>query len=88
MGFVLKTDTLQNLAPINPSTNKPYFTIPKEAFGGSQGQAPWQTQNVIRFNTTGTLLPFWVLRAVQPTSTKQQGEDGFTLCLFGDTTEI
>lgn len=87
LGFVLKTDTLQNLAPINPSTNKPYFTIPKEAFGGSQGQAPWQTQNVIRFNTTGTLLPFWVLRAVQPTSTKQQGEDGFTLCLFGDTTE-
>lgn len=88
LGFVIKTDTLQNLAPINPSTNKPYFTIPKEAFGGSQGQAPWQTQNVIRFNTTGTLLPFWVLRAVQPTSAKQQGEDGFTLCLFGDTTEI
>ena len=88
LGFVLKTDTLQNLAPTNPATGKPYFTIDHRAFGGSQGQAPWQTQNVIRFNTTGTLLPFWVLRAVQPTSTKQQGDDGFSLCLFGDTTEI
>lgn len=88
LGFVLKTDTLQDLAPINPATHKPYFTLPKEAFGGSQGQAPWQAQNIIRFNTTGTLLPFWVLRAVQPTSAKPDTDDGFSLCLFGDTTKI
>lgn len=88
LGFVLRADTLQDLAPINPATNKPYFTIPKEAFGGAQGQAPWQTQNVIRFNTTGTLLPFWVIRSVQPNSDTQTGDDGFTMCLFGDTTEI
>lgn len=85
LGFVLKTDTLQDLAPINPSTKKPYFTIPKQAFGND---APWATQDVIRFNTEGTLMPVWVLCAVQPSTNKQQGEDGFSLCLFGDTTEV
>lgn len=85
LGFVAKTDTLQDLAPINPSTKKPYFTIPREAFGVD---APWAVKNVIRFNTWGSLMPFWVLRAVQPTSQPQEGEDGFTMCLFGDTTEV
>lgn len=85
LGFVLKTDTLQDLAPINPATQKPYFIIPKQAFGND---APWQVQNIIRFNTWGTLLPVWVLCAVQPSSTHPVGEDGFNLCIFGDTTEI
>lgn len=85
LGFVQKTDTLQNLAPINPATQKPYFTIPRQAFGND---APWATQDVIRFNTWGTLLPVWVLCAVQPSTSTQEGEDGFTQCLFGDTIEI
>ncbi len=85
LGFVLKTDTLQDLAPINPATQKPYFTIPKQAFGND---APWATQDIIRFNTWGTLLPIWVLCAVQPSTNTQDGEDGFTMCIFGDTTEV
>ncbi len=85
LGFVVKTDTLQNLAPTNPSTGKPYFTIDKRAFGSD---APWASQDVIRFNTWGTLLPVWIIRAVQPTSTTQDAPDGFTVCLFGDTVEI
>ena len=84
LGFVGKADILTDLAPINPATNKPYFTLPKNAFG--QGSV-WATQNVIRFNTAGTLMPFWVLRAVQPNSHTQDGDDGFTMCLFGDTTQ-
>lgn len=84
LGFVGKFDTLTDLAPINPATAKPYFIIPKEAFGN---KAPWEAQDVIRFDTTGTLLPLWVLCAVQPNSDNQKGEDGFTVCLFGDTTE-
>lgn len=88
LGFVMSADTLSDLAPINPATNKPYFTLKREAFGGAQGQAPWQAQNIIRFNTTSTLLPFWVIRSVTPTSDKQVGTDGFSLCLFGDTTAI
>lgn len=85
LGFVLKTDTLQDLAPMNPSTQKPYFTIPRQAFGND---APWASQDVIRFDTWGTLLPVWVLCAVQPSTNKQDGEDGFTMCIFGDTTEV
>lgn len=92
LGFVMRTDILQDLKPINPSTGKPYFTLDKRAFGGSdtagsQGQVAWASQDVIRFNTEGTLMPFWVIRAVAPSQHKQVGEDGFTLCLFGDTTE-
>lgn len=85
VGFVLKTDTLQDLSPINPATKKPYFTIPKQAFGAD---APWSAGDVIRFNTTGTLMPVWVLCAVQPIANPLNEEDGFTVCLFGDTTEI
>lgn len=84
LGFVGKADTLSDLAPMNPATNKPYFTLPRQAFG--QGSV-WATQNVIRFNTQGTLMPFWVLRAVQPNPHTQEGDDGFTMCLFGDTTQ-
>lgn len=85
LGFVKRSDTLTDLAPINPATQKPYFTLPKEAFGAD---APWVAQDVIRFNTTGTLIPFWVLCAVQPSSKAFDGEDGFKLCLFGDTSEV
>lgn len=84
LGFVAKTDTLQNLAPINPATNKPYFTIDKRAFGTD---ATWASQDVIRFNTWGTLMPIWIIKAVQPTGHKPSGKDAFNLCLFGDTTE-
>ncbi len=85
LGFVKKGDTTEDLKPINPATNKPYFTIKREAFGND---APWSVQDVIRFNTWGTLLPIWVLCAQQPTSSAQTEEDGFTMCLFGDTTEL
>ena len=85
LGFVGRFDTLTNLAPLNPATSKPYFTIDKRSFGN---QSPWGAQDVIRFNTWGTLLPVAVLCAVQPSSVVPKGEDGFTQCLFGDTTEI
>ena len=85
LGFVGKFDTLTNLAPINPATNKPYFTIDKLAFGT---KTPWAAQDVIRFNTWGTLMPVWVLCAVQPNPNPPTGADGFEQYLFGDTTEI
>lgn len=88
LGFVGKFDTLTDLAPINAATKSPYFTLPKQAFGGAiQGGAPWAAQDVIRFNTVGAILPFWVIQSVQPTSTPMNEKDGFVMCLFGDTTE-
>lgn len=85
LGFVMRGDTLTDLAPINPATGKPYFVLPKQAFGNA---APWASQDIIRFNTWGTLLPVWVLCAVQPNPNPPQGTDGYTMCLYGDTTEI
>ena len=85
LGFVMRGDTLTDLAPINPATGKPYFTLPKQAFGA---QAPWASQDIIRFNTWGTLLPVWVLCAVQPNPNPPTGTDGYTQCLYGDTTEL
>ena len=85
LGFVMRGDTLTDLAPINPATGKPYFTLPKQAFGAD---APWASQDIIRFNTWGTLLPIWVLCAVQPNPNPPTGTDGYTMCLYGDTTEL
>lgn len=85
LGFVGKFDVLTNLAPINPATGKPYFTIDKRAFGTD---TPWAVQDVIRFNTWGTLMPVWVLCAVQPNPNPPTGTDGFEQYLFGDTTEV
>lgn len=85
LGFVKRGDTLTDLAPLNPATDKPYFTLPKQAFGAD---APWANQDIIRFNTWGTLLPVLVLCAVQPNPNPPTGTDGYTMCLYGDTTEI
>lgn len=80
LGLVAQSDTLTDLAPTNPATGKPYFTLKAAAFGGG-----WSTQNCIRFNTYGTPLPVWILRSVQPSPDKQNGRDGFTACLRGNT---
>lgn len=85
LGFVMRGDTLTDLMPINPAYGKPYFTLLKQAFGN---EAPWASQDIIRFNTWGTLLPVWVLCAVQPSPDAPTDEDGYTQCLYGDTTEM
>ena len=83
LGLVLQSDTTTDLAPVNPATGKPYFTLPKFAFGGG-----WQVGNCVRFNTYGTPWPIWILRAVQPSPTAQKTKDGFTGCLRGNTVDI
>ena len=85
LGFVMRGDTLTDLKPLNPASGKPYFTLPKQAFGN---QAPWASQDIIRFNTWGTLMPVLVICAVQPNTNDPVGEDGFDYCLYGDTTEM
>ena len=88
LGLVTRTDALQDLAPINPAGGKPYFTLPKGAFGIAGGASGWQAGEVVRFNTFGTHLGVWVLRAIQPSAQRQTEDDGFTMCLRGNTTEI
>ena len=88
LGFVGRYDTTSDLAPINAATGKPYFTLKKGAFGVQNGASPWAAGNAIRLNTWGTHLGVWVLRAVQPSATKQTESDGFVMCLRGNTVEI
>lgn len=88
VGFVGKFDTLSDLAPINPATGKPYFTLPKGAFGITNGASAWAAGNAVRFNTYGTHMGVWVIRAVQPSARRQNTTDGFMVCLKGNTTEI
>lgn len=82
LGLVAYSDTVSDLAPVNPASGKPFFTLRAAAFGGG-----WQTGNVIRFNTEGTQVPVWVCRAVTPSAEKQTHKDGFMMCLRGNTIE-
>ena len=88
LGFVGRHDALQDLAPVNAATGKPYFTLPKGAFGINNGASPWAADNAIRINTWGTHLGVWILRAVQPSAQKQTETDGFVICLRGNTVEV
>ena len=88
LGFVGRFDALQDLAPINAATGKPYFVLKKGAFGINNGASPWAVGNAVRLNTYGTHLGVWVLRAVQPSATKQTETDGFVMCLRGNTVEV
>lgn len=81
LGLVAQSDIYSELAPINPATQTPYFTLQSAAFGGGG----FATQNCIRFNTYGTPLPVWVLRATQPSANKTQEKQTFALCLRGNT---
>ena len=83
LGLVAEGDILTDLKPTNPATNKPYFTLPHLAFGGG-----WAVGNCIRFNTYGTPVPVWVLRAVQPSAESQTEKDGFACCLRGNTIDV
>lgn len=80
LGLVARGDRVSDLAPVNPATGKPYFSLPSLAFGGG-----WEADNCIRFNTYGTILPIWLLRVVQPSADKTRGRDGVSLCLRGNT---
>ena len=83
LGLIATGDILSDLAPTNPATNQPYFRLPAAAFGGG-----WAAQNCIRFNTTGTPIPLWIVRAIQPTGKRSTHKDGWTVCLRGDTIEV
>jgi hypothetical protein len=50
----------QDIAPLNPVTGNPYFTIPYEGWG-----AGWIADNLLRFNTFAADYPVALLRCVQ-----------------------
>ncbi len=68
-----------DIAPINPYTSQPYFTIPNEGWG-----AGWVNGNLLRFNTHGADYPLWAVRVVQPSDHEEGVSDRFRLTFIGD----
>jgi hypothetical protein len=62
VGVVVASHPIANdLAPINPNTGTPYFTMKKEGWGSG-----WAAGNLVRLNTVGAGAGFSLVRAVQP----------------------
>jgi len=71
-------DIDHNLAPVNPLTNTPYFTLAWEGWGSG-----WVAGNVLRFNILPPAnFPAWLALTVQP-SAPTTGQDRFRLLLRG-----
>lgn len=70
--------TVADVAPVNPITGQPYFTLKKEGWGSG-----WATNNVLRFNTIGPNAPIWIARTVIPGASALE-DDNFQLQMRGD----
>jgi len=70
--------TTTDVAPINPATGLPYFTMLFQGFG-----AGWVTNNVIRFNTDSGGNDAWLIRTVQ-SGTLSEEVDGIEIEIRGD----
>ena len=57
LGILATGTTSVDVAPLNPATGEPYFTLRAAGFGTG-----WATGNVIRFNTVAAGAPFWLAR--------------------------
>ncbi|MFW6024083.1 MAG: hypothetical protein ACOC8P_00510 [Dichotomicrobium sp.] len=71
-----------DIAPNNPATGTPYFTLEKEGWSGG-----WDVGNVLRFNTLGANDPVWFIRSTQPGDAPELPSDQFIAHLQGDTAQ-
>lgn len=60
VGEVAVLPIASDIAPINPATGQPYFTLLASGWGGG-----WAAGNVLRFNTYGAGAPVWIARTVR-----------------------
>ena len=61
VGVITTGSISADCAPLNPRTNRPYFTIRRQGWGTG-----WATNNAVRFNTVGGLAPVWMVRTTLP----------------------
>lgn len=61
VGIIATGSITADVAPLNPRTNLPYFTMRRQGWGSG-----WATNNVVRFNTIGGLAPVWMVRTTLP----------------------
>lgn len=78
VGMIALGSTQQTFAPVNTSTNQPYFTIPQQAFG-----AGWSAGEVILFTTIAAAKPLLLMRCVSPGHSAIE-QDSMTLMFAGN----
>jgi len=78
VGVIAQGDTSTDLAPTNPETGVPYFTMLAAGFGTG-----WQVGNLIRFNTEAAAAPLWAIRTILP-GPAQNPNDSFQVQNRGD----
>ncbi|MGZ4954141.1 MAG: hypothetical protein ACXV8Q_03425 [Methylobacter sp.] len=61
------------IAPVNPETGFPYFTIPAAGWGSG-----WAAGNCLRFNTNAANAPTWIIQAI---GQGQATNTDYTFCL-------
>lgn len=79
VGQIMTGNISADLAPVNPATGVPYFTIRQGGWGSG-----WSAGNVLRFNTKGANFPIWMARTVLQSQAAAPGTDQFTIELRGD----
>jgi hypothetical protein len=77
-GLVAQGTTGANLAPVNPITSVPYFTLDYHGWGSG-----WASGNVLRFNTIAANYPLWLARTTLQ-SDPSVYTDNFKLQIRGD----
>lgn len=78
LGVIAIGTTGSDLAPVNPLTSLPYFTLRSAGWG----VGGWSTGNQLRFNTVGASAPIWIARTILPGATLEG--DSFDLQVRGD----
>lgn len=79
VGQIITGDTATPLAPVNPATGVPYFTLQPSGWGSG-----WVAGNVLRFNTSGANFPLWIARTVRQSPSAPPGTDQMTISIRGD----
>ncbi len=78
VGQIAVGNTATDLAPVNPETHAPYFTLRAGGWGSG-----WAAGNVLRLSTAGANFPVWVARTtLQGPAT--QTSDSFQIQIRGD----
>jgi hypothetical protein len=79
IGQVATAHAIANpLAPVNPATGVPYFSIDPAGWG-----AGWSAGNVVRLNTVAANFPVWVARTVLQ-GPPAETDDQFIIGIRGD----
>jgi hypothetical protein len=70
------------IAPNNPATGEPYFTVQPEGWGTG-----WASGNVLRFNIIASNFPVWIARTIQQGPATEES-DSFCIQIRGDIDRV